>query len=93
MAKLTTEERDRVLEFLEKGHEGDSVDHEGRMVEISNMVGGRYLLYVREEYTDILGNNRERWEVAGQADEEMSCLHFLNTGRHWNRERKAWIQE
>ena len=35
MAKMTTEERDKVLEFLEKGNEGDSVEHEGRVVEMS----------------------------------------------------------
>lgn len=57
---------EKVTQYLMNGREGDFVEHEdGRRVEITNMVGGRYLCF------DSNG------EVARQVDDAAFAYNFL----------------
>lgn len=82
MAKLTTDEWNKTYEYLSNGKQGDYVEHEERVVEITNMAGGRYLHWEKVHYTDITNKPRERWELAGQCDETVLSVHFLSTGKY-----------
>lgn len=78
MAKLTAEEWSKTMEWLEKAEEGETVENGNRMVEVTNMAGGRYLHYIKECWHDFCGNYHEAWAVAGQSDSEIKSTHFLH---------------
>ena len=56
-----------VINYLENGDEGNFVECNGRVVEITNMCGGRYLC---------LGNG----DVSGQTNDVPTCVNFLIHG-------------
>ena len=89
MKKFTADEWNKTMEFLEKADEGDYVENGNRMVEVTNMAGGRYLHYIKECWHDFMGNYHEAWEVAGQSDSEIKSTHFLNHAGDEPEERKT----
>ena len=82
---LTANEWNKAKAYLENGDEGDYVDNGERKVEVANLAGGRYLHYVKERWEDWCGDLHEAWVVAGQTDEVVKSLHFLNTGKFFAR--------
>lgn len=65
---MTIAERNNIIEYLANADEGECVGYDGRVVEVTNMSGGRYLFFDEE------GN------VSGQADSELICIKFLREG-------------
>ena len=74
---MTIAERNNIIEYLTNADEGEYVEYDGRVVEVTNMSGGRYLFFDEE------GN------VSGQADSELICIKFLKEGGLFVRERYA----
>lgn len=73
---MTIAERNNIIEYLANADEGECVEYDGRVVEVTNMSGGRYLFFDED------GN------VSGQADSELICIKFLKEGGFF-RERYA----
>lgn len=64
---MKTREWNEGIRFLQTAEEGDYIEHNGRMVEVTEMCGGRFLL---TEYK----------EVCGLVDEEWRAMQFLKDG-------------
>ena len=65
---MTVQEKQMVTDYLRNGEEGDFVENDGRIAEVSCMCGGRYIFY------------DENGELSGQADNELLCIKFLEHG-------------
>lgn len=82
---LTTEEYNKVIEFLEKAEEGEYAESENRRVEVANLAGGRFLHYEKEQYEDFCGNLHEAMVVAGQTSDPVKSAIFLSHGTYFNK--------
>ena len=64
---MTTYEKETTYDYLENAEVGDFVEYDGRVVEVTDMVGGRYL-FIENGY------------VSGQADQTHYAIQFLCNG-------------
>ena len=88
MTKFTADMWNKTMEWLESAEEGCFADNGDRMVEVANLVGGRYLHYIKEYWYDFMGNYHEAWAVAGQSDSVIKSVHFLNHANDEPQERR-----
>lgn len=65
---MTAKEWNQGIEYLENGNIGWYIENDGRIIEITEMCGGRYLAY------------NEQKEICGQTDEEWRAMSFLKDG-------------
>ena len=59
---MTTQEKQMMIDYLRNGEEGDFVEDGVRMVEVTNMCGGRYL---------------DKKGIQGLTSDELLCVKFL----------------